>query len=72
MEAVKVDYIVILEMNQFDEITTLTTECVDYDAFMALPSAVEFKGQIFGKSGWNSDRGKAYYNNNTRVARSIR
>lgn len=35
--------------------------CPDYDAFEALPPALQYRGRTFAKSGWNSDYGVAFY-----------
>lgn len=39
----------------------LETPCVDYDALTLLPVALEFEGRRYGRTGWNSDRGVAYF-----------
>ena len=46
----------------------LTVRCLDYDAFEALPKAVEYDGKLFGLTGWNSDSYHAYYENNVCLA----
>ena len=33
----------------------------DYSVVKKLPKAIEFRGKIYGFSGWNSDSKKAYY-----------
>ncbi len=40
----------------------------DYDSVQKLPKVVEFEGKTFVQSGWNSDKGKTYYNNCERFA----
>lgn len=42
---------------------------VTYQDYKALPNALEFEGVTYGKSGWNSDSFKAYYN--TRVSSNL-
>lgn len=39
-----------------------------YQVYKQLPSVVEFKGTLFGKSGWNSDKGIAVYRNDKAIA----
>lgn len=44
-----------------DGIAVAMTRCADHDAFVKLPEAVEIGDIAYRKSGWNSDRGVAYY-----------
>lgn len=37
------------------------TLCRDYDHYAKLPAAVEYRGLVLAKTGWNSDRNVAYY-----------
>lgn len=60
--------VVIKQVDRHASTTCLTTTCPDYDAYKALPDAVEFGGAVFGKTGWNSDRGDAYYKSDAMVA----
>jgi hypothetical protein len=39
-------------------------DCRDYDHFVSLPEVVEYQGRQLGKTGWNSDNHRAYYQNN--------
>lgn len=39
----------------------IETPCADYDAYQAIPVALEFEGRRFGRTGWNSDRNVAYF-----------
>lgn len=43
-----------------------------YEQFCTLPDAVSFQGEIYGKTGWNSDRGQAYYKNTANVAFAVK
>lgn len=47
------------------------TDCADYDHFAALPNAAELDGRTYVKTGWNSDRGRAYYKTGRPVARAL-
>ncbi len=49
----------------------LETPCRDYSELLSLPNAVTFEGRLYGKSGWNSDTYKAYYNTNIKTARKV-
>lgn len=44
-----------------DGVKVAIVSCPDYDAFSALPGAVEIGPDVYGKTGWNSDRQVAYY-----------
>lgn len=46
----------------------LETDCADYDAWSQLPAVVNFENRVYGKTGWNSDNGKACYSSNKLVA----
>jgi len=46
----------------------LVVSCTDYDEYRALPAALRFEGQLYGRTGWNSDRGQAYYRAGHKVA----
>lgn len=52
-----------------DGVTALLVSCNDHDQFMELPAAVEFNGVYYGKTGWNSDKNKAYYRTDGAFAR---
>lgn len=45
-------------------------DCRDYSAFTALPDGMEFDGKTYGKTGWNSDTGLAYYKAGAPLARA--
>lgn len=46
----------------------LETDCADYEALKVLPQALQFEGRTYGRTGWNSDRGVAYYSTAKAVA----
>jgi hypothetical protein len=54
------------------ELAVLVTSCLDHDDFQALPRAVEYRGRVFGLTGWNSDRHVAYYRCDAAVAMVVR
>lgn len=39
----------------------ITTACADYGEWQQLPDVVHFNGELFTKTGWNSDHHVAYY-----------
>jgi hypothetical protein len=49
----------------------LEVDCAEHDAFEALPRVVEMGGTLFGLTGWNSDRGVAYYKDTVAVAQAV-
>jgi hypothetical protein len=56
------DIIPILEIQNLpDGVAVAIVPCSDHGAFTALPGGIEIGGRIHGKTGWNSDRGIAYY-----------
>lgn len=63
------DAIRILAVEKCDGTTFLTIDCRDWDVMRGLPKLVSFDGRVFGKTGWNSDRGIAYYSDAVRIAR---
>jgi hypothetical protein len=44
-----------------DGVRYLETRGCDYTEVRTLPNVVEFNGERYGFTGWNSDRGIAYY-----------
>ena len=57
-----------IDILPLSEVKVIITECVNWRAFEKLPKAVFFDGEIFGLSGWNSDKYIAYYRNDKLVA----
>lgn len=50
----------------------LVVDCRDFDHFTKLPAALLFEGRVCGKSGWNSDRGAAYYQSSVALAHVVK
>jgi hypothetical protein len=46
----------------------LEVPCEDYDALKALPHALAFEGRTYGRTGWDSDKRRAYYSTRQSVA----
>lgn len=68
MQATAIQAITILSIEHIEGDTILLTTCPDYDAFRALPQAVDFDGTTYGLTGWNSDRCIACYKDTALVA----
>jgi hypothetical protein len=43
-------------------------DCCDYYDFTQKPHAVSYEGQVYGRTGWNSDKMIAYYRTDKKVA----
>jgi len=43
-----------------------------WQSYKGLPNVIEYNGELFGKSCWNSDVGRGYYRNNIPVAMKVR
>ncbi len=54
-----------------DGVKVLTTDCEGYKAFKALPAALKFNGELYGKTGWNSDKHIAYYRTDAQLAKVV-
>jgi len=42
-----------------------------YDEVKTLPRVLEYDGQIFARTGWNSDSGNVYYMTGTKIAKGV-
>ena len=51
-------------------ILTVAMESDDYREYARLPNVIEYDGQLFGKSCWNSDVYRAYYRSDMSIATS--
>ena len=52
--------------------TGLTVACGDYGDFRKLPPVVELRGVQYGKTGWDSDKGIAFYRTDVKLAVAVR
>jgi len=43
----------------------------DWEQVKKLPAALAYGGEVFIRTGWNSDKGEAYYRNNMPGARTV-
>jgi hypothetical protein len=53
--------LVVLNHGTLDGECFAVVSCGDYSIYKALPAAVTFQGRAYGRTGWNSDTGHAYY-----------
>jgi hypothetical protein len=51
-----------------DGVKVVMLDVADYIDFIRKPHAIEYEGQIYGRSGWNSDKCVAYYRTDRLVA----
>jgi len=51
-----------------DGVKVVMVDVADYIDFIRTPHAIEYDGQIYGRTGWNSDRCIAYYRTDRLVA----
>lgn len=61
-------YLLVIQGGYIGEELYCEVQCDDYDHWRRLPAAVSFQDQLLGKSGWNSDRQRAYYKVNILLA----
>ncbi len=63
------DAVLILDVQDLpDGVRVLKVPCADFDAFRALPKAVEHGGRPFGLTGWDSDMCLACYRSDAELA----
>jgi len=73
MQANEVKEAIVLRGKETCEgVTVLTTDCSGYDDFRTLPSVVVYEGCLYGKTGWNSDRGVAYFRSDAHIALGVK
>lgn len=49
----------------------LETNCNDYDHYKSLPQVVSYCGEMYGKTGWSSDKHYACYKRNVAIAKAL-
>ena len=59
---------VLADVQQVDGETILIADCVDYDAFKALPPALHYQGKNFSLTGWSSDTHRACWKVGNKIA----
>ena len=62
-------YLRVLQATMVEEKLCVSVPCQDVAHFLSLPDAVTFRGVLLGKTGWNSDTGRAHYQENTRLVK---
>jgi len=63
------EYIAVLSSGMVDGILCIAVSCANIDEYKSLPGVVSDDGTLCGKTGWNSDRGIAYYQSNTHIVK---
>jgi hypothetical protein len=71
MVAKRINAIVILNAQAVGDELVLETSCADFDTLKTLPQVVSYEGIVCGMTGWNSDRGHAYYKSKVKIALPI-
>lgn len=62
------DYLVLEGFHQYENVWYALVGCPDYDAWKKLPEVIRTSNNLLlGKTGWNSDTGRGYYNSNVIV-----
>ena len=49
-------------------VKVVTLDCADWMDFIRTPKAINYDGEVYGCSGWNSDRCVAYYRSDKKAA----
>lgn len=69
--ATRVDAVVVMSTAECEGTKELVVACADHDAYQALPQVVSYDGDVYGRTGWNSDQCVAYYRLDAHVARAV-
>jgi hypothetical protein len=51
----------VLAVHNLSHMSELEVNCPDYATFRALPAALLYGDKMYGRKGWNSDNGRAYF-----------
>ena len=43
-----------------------------YDDYLQMPTALEYEGVVYGRTGWNSDKHEVYYKDNKKTATIVK
>jgi len=68
---IKKEFISILSVEKYGDLTIATTTCENFNAYLDLPDAVEVEGKVLGKTGWNSDNNVAYFRSDAKLGRRV-
>ena len=61
----------LLTAYEFEGDFWIETECVGYGEFRKAPKALSFEGRTYGRTGWDSDKCRAYYSTRQQVAYAV-
>jgi len=64
--------VLLLSAHVLEGVLWLEVPCAGYEELKALSAALEYEGRVCGRSGWNSDRGVAYYNSGRKSAVGVK
>jgi len=69
MTANRVEAVTVLAVEKLpDGVIVLIVPCGSYDEYRNLPHVVSREGAYYGRTGWNSDRGIAYFRDDAEFA----
>jgi hypothetical protein len=68
MQAKATQLIAVLSYVSIEGENIIEVECRDYDHYKSLPEVVDVSGELFTRTGWNSDTQLACYKSNRKVA----
>lgn len=71
MAKIEQGYLSIDSMATVDGVLCLVVTCNDYDHYKSLPAVVSYNGRLCGKTGWNSDNCRCYYQSNATIAKVV-
>lgn len=73
METIRIEpnYLVADQVAWIEGTLCIMVYCPDYDHFRQLPQVVSYQGTLCGKTGWNSDSGRAAYQSNAQVVKKV-
>jgi hypothetical protein len=69
MIQIEKDYITATSVATVENVLCIVVDCTDFDHYKSLPAVVSHDGRLCGKTGWNSDTGRAYYQSNAMIVK---
>lgn len=65
------DYLVALSVDVVEGKTCVAVTCNDYDHYKKLPEVISHNGILCGKTGWNSDKDRCYYQSGVGLVKKV-
>lgn len=56
----------------FESWGVLSTPCSYHEQYLRLPQVIRYRNANYGRTGWNSDVGKAYYKQGVQTATVVK